>query len=120
MFLKIFLDEKGLGDRTPLEPCACGIVEYRPFNKLVEDARASWRERYYEPACYTSFYDADGKRNCVRCTPRWRLKSEAAAQRIGLIELEAYRNWRFKETLTSSAKDRLQTLNTGPVGKDYK
>jgi tRNA A-37 threonylcarbamoyl transferase component Bud32 len=113
-FIKIFLDRKSLLDRTPPEPYTCSIHEYAMFNGLVDDARESWRERYYEEASYGSYYDDENGRVCVRCTPRWRLKREAAAQRI--IELVSYRNGGFENpTLRASFSTNAQNCPNGYI-----
>jgi len=113
-YIKVLLDTKSLRDRTPPAPYTCSIHEYAMFNKLVDNGRECWRERYYEPVVYDSFYDDDNGIECVCYTPSWRLKPEAVAQRS--MELAAFRNWGFEEPASSGpflAKNEGQNSSNG-------
>ena|SRR5277367_6237944 len=105
-YIKILLDIKSLRDRTPPAPYTSSIHEYAMFNKLVENARERWRERYYEPTVYDSFYDEKSETECFVYTPSWRLRTEAVAERIK--ELAAFSKWRFEETENGSISGSTQ------------
>jgi hypothetical protein len=109
--IKILLDTKSLRDRTPPAPYIWSIHEYAMFNKFVENGRESWRERYYEPVVYDSFYDGDNGIECFCYTPSWRLKPEAVAQRT--MELAAFCKWGFGDTAPFTAKNGGQNGSNG-------
>jgi serine/threonine protein kinase len=83
-FMKLLLDEKKLRDRTPPSPYPDGRGDYSRFNCLIDRARESWRDKYYEPATLDSGYyiQEDDEGNTVTFFfPQWRLKEEEVKAR---------------------------------------
>ena len=46
--IKLFLDQRQLRDRTPLEPCSDEENGFTSFNGFVRGGREGWQRKYYE------------------------------------------------------------------------
>ena len=89
LLLKIFLDEKGLRDKTPPEPYVTNGSGYRFFNREVEKSRESWIDNYYEPVDDPDDFDYrvdDNGEEYRFYLPNWKLKQDMASERKSYLE----------------------------------
>ena len=89
LLTKIFLDEKGLRDKTPPEPYITTGSGYRFFNREIEKSRESWVSTYYEFVDDLDDFEYsvdDNIEECVFEFPNWKLKRDAINARKTYLE----------------------------------
>ena len=89
LLIKIFLDEKGLRDKTPPEPYVSNGCGYRFFNREIEKFRECWIDKYYEPVDDPDDFDYrvdDNGEEYRFYLPNWKLKQDVANKRKSYLE----------------------------------
>ncbi len=100
LLAKIFVDEKGLRDKTPPEPYVSNGCGYRFFNREIERSRECWINKYYEPVIdpddfeYRVDDNGEGYRFYL---PNWKLKNDSVNKRK--IYLESLNSWYLTNNL---------------------
>lgn len=83
-YIKDCLDEKGLRDRTPIEPYSLGHEGFTYYNALIDASREAWRNKYFEQISEVPEFvirtDDDGN-EVLYCPINWRIKKDAAQTR---------------------------------------
>ena len=89
LLTKIFLDEKGLRDKTPPDPYFTNGCGYRLFNREIEKSRESWVSKYYElvddPDDFEYRVSDDGEEYIFELS-NWNLKQDAVNKRKTYLE----------------------------------
>ena len=98
-YIKDCLDDKGLRDRTPIEPYSLGNEGFMYYNSIIDASKESWKRKYFEQVSdvpeFSIRTDEEGN-DILYCPLNWGIKEDAAKARRDY--LNRMRNWN-RETL---------------------